>query len=105
MQKNLILKLIVITLQCLGQTVPFDESQYIVKDIKYNYDLISGKVNQVNYQEGQSDQLQHRYEYDGDNRITAVYTSTDGITWTKEAKYDYYAHGPLAKTELGEQKV
>ena len=28
----------------------------------YNYDLISGKVNQVHYQPGEKDQFYHRYE-------------------------------------------
>jgi hypothetical protein len=25
--------------------------------------------------------------------------------WDKEANYEYYAHGPLARTELGQEKV
>jgi RHS repeat-associated protein len=45
----------------------------------------------------------YRYEYDADNRITAAYTSHDGENWTRDAKYLYYQHGPLARTELGEQ--
>jgi len=77
-----------------------DPSQYIVKEISYDYDLVSGKVNQVTYQQGQVDQLLHRYEYDGDNRITGVYTSTDGVNWTMDAGYQYYAHGPLTRTQI-----
>jgi hypothetical protein len=69
--------------------------------LDYDYDLISGKVNYVYYQKGQDDQLVHKYTYDGDNRITQVETSTDAVTWTKEAQYDYYAHGPLAMSKLG----
>ncbi|MEI7596700.1 MAG: RHS repeat-associated core domain-containing protein [Bacteroidota bacterium] len=47
----------------------------------------------------------HRYEYDADNRITRVYTSSDGVVWDNDAKYFYYLHGPLARTELGNEKV
>ncbi len=32
-------------------------------------------------------------------------TSKDGVIWDKEANYFYYQHGPLARTELGDQKV
>jgi hypothetical protein len=47
----------------------------------------------------------HRYEYDADNRIQTVETSTDDIVWDQDAKYIYYAHGPLARVELGENSV
>lgn len=83
----------------------FITNNYLAKRLDYDYDLISGKVNYVYYQKGQADQLSHRYTYDGDNRITQVHTSTDGTNWTRDAKYEYYAHGPLAKTELGAQNV
>ncbi len=76
-----------------------------VKRIDYEYDLVSGKVNQVNYQAGQKDQFYHRYEYDADNRLTQVYTSADGKIWEKDAKYFYYKHGPLARTEIGDLEL
>ena len=72
------------------------------KRIDYEYDLISGNVNMVYYQRGESDQFIHRYGYDGDNRLTEVHTSRDGVIWTKEANYEYYAHGPLARTIIGD---
>ncbi len=75
------------------------------KRVDYEYDLISGKVNKVYYQKGQIDQFVHKYEYDADNRITNVYTSTDGLSWKQDAKYYYYAHGPLARAEIGDKKV
>ncbi|WP_197060115.1 RHS repeat-associated core domain-containing protein [Sporocytophaga myxococcoides] len=77
----------------------------VTKRMDYDYDLVSGKVNYVYYQKGQSDQLVHKYEYDGDNRITQVSTSTDGVNWVKEAEYDYYAHGPLAQAKIGRDNV
>ncbi len=75
------------------------------KRTDYDYDLISGKVNQVSYQKGEIDCFYHRYEYDDDNRITRVSTSRDGSVWENDAKYFYYRHGPLARTELGQDKV
>lgn len=45
------------------------------KLLKYQYDLISGKVNLVQYQPGEVDQFYHRYEYDAENRLTRVFTS------------------------------
>jgi hypothetical protein len=80
----------------LGQTV---------KKVTYGYDLISGKVNEVHYQPGYQDQFHYQYEYDADNRITRVLTSNDGYLYRKDAKYFYYPHGPLARTEVGDKQV
>ncbi len=76
-----------------------------LKQINYEYDLISGKVNKVIYSPGQVDQFIHKYSYDADNRITRVETSKDGITYNTDAKYFYYAHGPLARVEYGKDHV
>jgi RHS repeat-associated protein len=76
-----------------------------VKRLEYNYDLISGKVNAVTYQKNEPDMFIHKYGYDAANRLTNVCTSRDGYTWNQDAKYYYYLHGPLARTELGEHKV
>jgi RHS repeat-associated protein len=84
------------------------------KKMVYQYDLISGKVNHVAYQPQYrkganiyrpADAIYHKYEYDAENRLTAAYTSIDSIVWEKDAGYDYYKHGPLARTEIGEQRV
>jgi RHS repeat-associated protein len=75
------------------------------KSLKYKYDLVSGNVNEVQYQPGDADQYYHRYWYDADNRITNVWTSRDGQIWDQDAKYYYYLHGPLARTETGHEKV
>ncbi|MBL7840271.1 MAG: hypothetical protein JNJ75_09045 [Cyclobacteriaceae bacterium] len=71
----------------------------------YTYDLISGKVTQVSYSPGNADQFFHKYEYDGSNRIKSVFTSADGELWHKDAAYDYYLHGPLKRSVIGEDKV
>lgn len=75
------------------------------KNIDYEYNLISGTVNKVYYQKGQPEQFIHAYEYDADNRITSAYTSTNDYDFDEDARYFYYAHGPLARTELGDNKV
>lgn len=75
------------------------------KRIDYEYDLVSGNVNRVNFQKGEADQFFHKYSYDADNRITDVYTSGDGYVWERDANYEYYLHGPLARTVLGEDHV
>jgi len=75
------------------------------KTVEYEYDLISGKVNQVIYQRDSTDEFRHRYRYDADNRLQQVFTSREGWLWNEDATYRYYAHGPLARTELGEYKV
>ncbi|MBC7383498.1 MAG: hypothetical protein H7296_11005 [Bacteroidia bacterium] len=75
------------------------------KLMEYEYDLLSGKVNRLNYQPGKTDQFIHRYLYDADNRLTQVHTSSDGFVWDNDAIYKYNKHGPLARTVLGQNKV
>jgi RHS repeat-associated protein len=93
-----------------------------IKTMEYSYDLVSGNVHRMSVQTGEADQWHHAYTYDADNRITEVYTSTQtplldisypsqsltnelagNSDWTLEANYFYYAHGPLARTELGNE--
>ncbi len=71
----------------------------------YEYDLISGSVLKVKYNEYYPDKFFHRYTYDIDKRIKTVETSTDGVFWEKDADYDYYLHGPLKRTVIGNEKV
>jgi RHS repeat-associated protein len=75
------------------------------KKISYQYDLISGKVNMVMYQPMTRDAFYHRYSYDAENRLTLVETSRDSLVWEKDARYEYYRHGPLARVTLGDQQV
>ncbi|MFZ5553171.1 MAG: DUF6443 domain-containing protein [Bacteroidota bacterium] len=89
------------------------------KRMDYDYDLISGNVHEVNYQNGKPDQWHHAYEYDSDNRITDVFTSnnvlattvaptvggSEGGIWDNDAKYFYYLHGPLSRMETGHHDV
>ncbi|GEM_PF-6569278 len=83
----------------------FERTGGVLKHMSYDYDLISGNVNEVHYQEGHDDAFHHCYAYDGDNRIVAVATSRDGHLWDQDAAYEYFKHGPLARTEIGEDVV
>jgi RHS repeat-associated protein len=75
------------------------------KMIEYKYDLVSGNVLEVAYQEAEPDQFYHRYYYDADNRLHEVYTSRDGEIWEKDAKYFFQQQGALGRVELGEKQV
>jgi RHS repeat-associated protein len=75
------------------------------KAIAYNFNLLTGKVNEVRYEPGLHDEFRHKYTYDDELRLMKVQTSTKGINWETEAEYFYYKHGPLARTELGQLKV
>jgi photosystem II stability/assembly factor-like uncharacterized protein len=89
----------------LVQHNPYMQGDNEFKFLEYNYDLISGKTNEVVYQKGYKDEFHHKYEYDADNRLTSAYTSSDGVMWDQDAKYFYYKHGPMARMEIGDQKV
>jgi RHS repeat-associated protein len=84
---------------------PMNHTGNRYKKLVYDFDLVSGKMNQVAYQHGNADAFYHTYLYDAENRITNVQSSTDSINWDNDAFYSYYAHGPLARTILGEQQV
>ena len=76
-----------------------------LKRTDYEYDLVSGNVNNVYYQKGHPDEFDHQYEYDADNRITKASTSRNGLIWEKEGKYFYHAHGPMSRKEVGDKEV
>lgn len=82
-----------------------DDRAFAVKKLEYEFDLITGNVNAVHYQAGQADQFHHYYEYDADNRLIRVQTSSDGYLKDEDGHYDYYKHGPLARTTLGSERV
>lgn len=92
---------------------PHGNVEWLVQDlpgfsrntIGYEYDLISNKVVKVKLNEKRADQFFHCYSYDADNRITGVKTSSNGYAWDMDARYKYYKHGPLKRTELGEDKI
>ena len=73
--------------------------------IAYDYDILTGNVNQVSYNKGRADQFFHKYTYDEQNRIKEVFTSKDGVIWDNDARYDFYAHGPIQRVEIGDDKI
>ncbi len=75
------------------------------KQLDYNYDFVSGNINELDYENGNLDQYHQKFEFDADNRVTSVYTSKDSIMWDNDADYFYYAHEQLARVEIGDQKV
>lgn len=75
------------------------------KTIEYDYDLVSGNVKMVKYQNQQADAFYHKYEYDSDNRLVSAQTSNDLKIWDRDASYEYYLHGPLARATIGEKQV
>jgi RHS repeat-associated protein len=75
------------------------------KTVDYDYDLLSGNVNEVCYQKGKDDQYLHRYHYDANNRLIRSFSSHKGVLWDMDAKYFYYLHGALSRVETGHDKV
>lgn len=51
------------------------------------------------------DAFYHRYTYDAENRLILAETSQDSVYWDKEARYEYYKHGPLARVVIGDKMV
>jgi len=84
-----------------------------LKKIDYEFDLVSGKVNFVRYQQGQPDEFYYKYKYDAENRLTEAWSGTKALynpiagsyllNGKQDARYEYYLHGPLARVELGDQ--
>lgn len=109
--------------QKMANTFPTLASQRY-KKMDYTYDLVSGNVHRMSVQDGAKDQWHHAYRYDSDNRITEAYTNKQtpllannvlpqalenelllNADWENDAKYFYYNHGPLARTEIGEHQL
>lgn len=73
--------------------------------VRYEYDLLSGRVKKIHYDEGLKDQFYHRFTYDDDQRLVKAETSRDGEIWDRDAEYDYALHGPTERIRLGEDKI
>jgi RHS repeat-associated protein len=88
--------------------IKFDENKVVnrlVTETRYSYDLISGKVNEVEYCDKLAESFKHKYEYDEQNRLVEVKTSRYGKFWESDARYYYYPHGPLRRVEMGEDQL
>ena len=75
------------------------------KTWEYEYDVNNGNLLYSHFQKGTSESFAHRYEYDENNRLLAVFTNkNEGETLVEatyeQARYVYYKHGPLKRVEL-----
>lgn len=75
------------------------------KRVAYQYDPVTGSVAAVHYQAGQADALHQRYRYTRAGQLESAESSRDGVIWEHDARFGHYAHGPLARMELGEDRV
>lgn len=73
------------------------------KSIDYVYQGLSGTIEQIMYQKCKPQEaFYQKYTYDADYRMTKAEVSRDGgATWLATAEYDYYLHGPMKRTGLG----
>jgi RHS repeat-associated protein len=80
-----------------------------VKTADYTFDKLSGQISRIAYQAGKPDQFYHWLSYDANKRLTQVQTATSVYTpellRDVEAKFYYYQHGPLARVEIGHEKI
>lgn len=75
------------------------------KKVEYQYDRVGSRVLGVRYQAGAFDAFHHRYSYGRAGELKLVETSRDGVLWERDARYEYYEHGPLARMVLGSNSV
>ena len=73
--------------------------------VNYTFDLLSGSVKTLILDQGLASQFIHKYYYDADNRLKKVITSRNSLIWEEDVRYQNYLHGPLARTELGEDRI
>ena len=74
----------------------------LTRSIDYEYDLL-GNVEKVIYDKNGTEEYLHAYTYDRSNRLQRVETLEAGTGINIEhAEYEYYAHGPLKRVELGQ---
>lgn len=80
-----------------------------VKTADYTFDKLSGQITRIIYQQGKEDQFFHWLSYDANKRVTKVHTSTSEYTPERlrdaDAAFYYYQHGPLARIEIGNEKI
>ncbi len=84
------------------------ENHYDTKAV-YDYDSAIDSLYQEAYQPRAPDEFypatvrRHYYEYDAENRLMELKNSKDKIFWERDPSYEYYRHGPLTRTILGQQ--
>jgi RHS repeat-associated protein len=72
------------------------------KTVDYTYNE-QGNATRVDYQKNTAaERFIHYYTYDADGRLINVQTSRDDVNKLQQARYFYYVHGPLKRTELAD---
>lgn len=99
----------VINYKKLRRLFPALTARAEVKKIEFQYNNITGKVTRMYYQPKQADRFIHWYTYDADGRMVALHTGTNPYEMESlrdcDALYKFYQHGPLARIELGTEKI
>ncbi|MEW8561006.1 MAG: RHS repeat-associated core domain-containing protein [Candidatus Thiodiazotropha sp.] len=81
------------------------------KTTRYMHDPVDDVLRSLEYQVApvssprMADEFRQRFEYDSERRVKTVLSSTDGVIWDRDARYDYYDHGPIRRLVLGEDEV
>ncbi len=71
------------------------------KKIEYTYDEL-GRVTEMDYQAGESDDYYFRYSYDNLGRLAKTESrNSSGGSWVENAEYTYFADGQLSDLQLG----
>jgi|TARA_R110001599_G_scaffold150929_3_gene335326 RHS repeat-associated protein len=71
------------------------------KKIEYRYDEL-GRMTEMDYQAGESDEYYYRYSYDHLGRLSKTESrSSSGGSWVENAEYIYFADGQLKELNLG----
>lgn len=77
-----------------------DPSIATYKTIDYEYDAADNVVKMI-YQKYDGEYFEHRNTYDNGQKLVKVETSRNGTIYYDQANYEYYQHGPLKRTEIG----
>jgi len=77
-----------------------DVSIAAYKTMHYEYDA-AGNIKKSIYQKDDDEYFEHRYTYDSGQQLSLVETSRNGVIYYQQADYNYYQHGALKRTELG----
>jgi len=80
-----------------------------IKTTSYVFDKLSGQMLRVIYEKDKADQFVHWFHYDANKRVVQVQTSvslhTPETLRDTDARFYYYQHGPLARVEIGNEKI
>ncbi|MCO6500884.1 MAG: hypothetical protein J5I47_10960 [Vicingus serpentipes] len=71
------------------------------KTMHYEYDA-AGNVSKTIYQKDDAEYFEHQNTYNGEQQLIKVETSEDGTNYDVQANYEYYQHGALKRTVLGD---